>query len=157
MAQLAMKIADEPGRFFSEQCKMRYAANRLDGVAQNQIQPYIDRKREDLKLESLEKLLDLLQLTFGDQNIRATANRELLKLKQRDREFAQYYAEFQRWVPDVDWNDAADLEVLRQGLSEEWKDSLQHCNIPLDLTEFVKMCLKRDSQIRARATERKSG
>ena len=142
MAQLAMKIADEPGRFFNEQSKMRYAANRLEGVALNQIQPYIDRKTGDLKLESLEKLLDLLQLAFGDQDIRATANRELLKLKQKDREFAQYYAEFQRWVPDVDWNEAAQLEVLRQGLSEELKDSLQHCNIPSDLTEFVKMCWK---------------
>src|SRR6202022_1354180 len=29
--------------------------------------------------------------------------------------------------------------------------------IPSDLTEFVKMCSKRDSQIRARAAERKSG
>ena len=112
MAQLAMKIADEPGQFSNKQFKMRYASNRLEGVALNQIQPYIDRKTGDPKLESLEKLLDLLQLAFGDQDIQATANRELLKLKQKDREFAQYYAEFQRWVPDVDWNDAADLEVL---------------------------------------------
>jgi hypothetical protein len=84
MEQLAMKIADEQGRFFDKQSKMRYAANRLEGVALNQIQPYIDRKTGDLKLESLEKLLDLLQLTFGDQDIRATANQELLKLKQKD-------------------------------------------------------------------------
>jgi hypothetical protein len=60
MAQLAMKIADEPGRFFYKQSKMRYAANQLEGVALNQIQPYIDRTTRDLKLESLEKLLDLL-------------------------------------------------------------------------------------------------
>jgi hypothetical protein len=73
---------------------MRYAANRLEGVALNQIQPYIDRKTGDLKLESLETLLDLLQLAFGDEDIRARANRELLKLKQKNREFAQYNGEF---------------------------------------------------------------
>jgi hypothetical protein len=118
--------------------------NRLKGLDLNQIQPYIDRKTGHLKLESLEKLLDLLQLAFGDQGIWATAIWELLKLKQTDREFPQYYAEFQQWVPDVDWHEAAQLEVLRQGLFEELKDSLQHCNIPSDLTEFVKMCSKRD-------------
>jgi hypothetical protein len=105
----------------------------------------------------LEKLLDLLQLAFGVQNIQATAKRELLKLKMKDREFSLYYAEFQRWVPDVDWNKAAQPAVLRQGLCEELKDSLQHCDIPTDLTEFVKLCSKRDSQIRAPAAERRSG
>jgi hypothetical protein len=74
MAQLAMKIADKPGRLFNEQFKMRYAANRLEDVALEQIQPYIHRKTRDLKLESLEILLNLLQLAFGDQDIQATAN-----------------------------------------------------------------------------------
>jgi hypothetical protein len=113
MPQLAMKIADEPGQFFNEQSMMRYAAYRLEGVALNQIQPYINRKTEDLKLESLQKLLDLLQLAFEHQDIQATVNRELLKLWQSYWEFAQYYAEFQRWVPDVEWNEAAQLEVFR--------------------------------------------
>jgi hypothetical protein len=111
MAQLAMNIADEPGRFFNKESKMRYTANRLEGRALYQIQLYIDRKTRDVKLESLETLLDLLQLAFGDEDIRATANQELLKLKQKVREFAQYYAEIQRWEPDVNWNEAVQLEV----------------------------------------------
>jgi hypothetical protein len=123
-AQLAMTIADEPGRFFNKQSKMMYAANQLEGVALNQIQPYIDRKTRHLKLESFDTLLDLLQFAFRDHNIRATANRELLKFRQKHRVFAQSYAEFQQWVPDVEWNEAAQLEVLWQGQSEELKDSL---------------------------------
>jgi hypothetical protein len=119
------------------------------GIALNQIEPYIDRKTGDLKLESLEKLSDLLQLAFGDQDIRATANQELLKLRQKNQEFAQYYVEFQRWVPDVEWNAAAQLAVLRQGLSKELKNLLQHCNIPSNLSEFVTICSKCDSQIQA--------
>ena len=51
MAQLAMKIADEPGGFFSKQSKMRYAANRLEGVSpESNSTPYIDRKIGDLML-----------------------------------------------------------------------------------------------------------
>jgi hypothetical protein len=35
-------------------------------------------------------------------------NRELLKLKIKAGEFSLYYAEFQLWVPDIDWNEAAE-------------------------------------------------
>jgi hypothetical protein len=69
IAQLAIKIVDKPGEFSNNQCKMRYAAYRLDGVALNQIKPYKDRKSGDRKQESLKKLLDLLQLAFRDQDI----------------------------------------------------------------------------------------
>jgi hypothetical protein len=157
MGQLAMKIKDEPKRFTNEQKKMRYTENRLEGIALNQIQPYIDRKSGNLKLNSLEKLLDLLQLAFGYQHNGATTNREFLKLKMKNRELSLYYTEFQRWVPDLDWNEAAQLEVLTHGLSEELKDSLQHCDFLTDLTEFVKLCSKPDSPIRARVAERRSG
>jgi hypothetical protein len=81
---------------------MRYAANRLERIALNQIQPYIDRASDNLKLDSLNMLLDLLQLAFGDLDIQATANRELLKLKMKDQIFSLYYTEFQLWVPHVD-------------------------------------------------------
>jgi hypothetical protein len=44
-------------------------------------------------------------------------------------------------------NKAVQKNALKQGLSEELKDSLQHCTKPGDLTEFVKLCLKQGSQI----------
>jgi hypothetical protein len=69
IGQLLLKIADEPKRFTNNQKKMRYAANQLEVIALNQIQPYIDRTSGVLKLDSLDKLLDLLQLAFGDQDI----------------------------------------------------------------------------------------
>jgi hypothetical protein len=66
----------------------------------------------------------MLELAFGDQDKAATAKRELLRLKQRDREFCQYYAEFQRYVADVKWNAEAQMDALRNGLSNELKVSL---------------------------------
>jgi hypothetical protein len=69
LAQLARKIADETGQFFNEQSKIRNAVNSLEGVALNQNQLYIDRNTGDLKLESLEKQLDLPQLALRDQDI----------------------------------------------------------------------------------------
>jgi hypothetical protein len=59
-------------------------------------------------------------------------------------------------MPDIEWNEAAQLEVLGQGIPEELKDSLQHCDIPSDLIKFVKICTKCVLQIWARAAKRKS-
>jgi hypothetical protein len=152
-----LKIAGNPKAFSTEQKKLRYAVGCLKGVALAQLMPLCDEISGEVKLNSLKDLVDLLDLAFGDQDKAATAKRELLKLRQRDREFSQYYAEFQRYVADVKWNTEAQLDALRNGLSNELKDSLQHTEMPEDLVEFVKLCSKRDSQIRARAAERKSG
>jgi hypothetical protein len=119
--------------------------------------PYCDEVSGEVKLDSLRVLVDRLELAFGDQDKAATAKRELLKLKQRDCEFSQYYAEFQRYVADVKWNAEAQMDALQNGLSNELKDSLQHADMPDNIVDFVKMCSKRDSQIRARAAEKKSG
>jgi hypothetical protein len=49
------------------------------------------------------------------------------------------------------------MDALRNGLFNELKDSLQHADMPDNIVDFVKMCSKRDSQIRATATEKMSG
>ena len=155
--QLALKIAGKPKAFNTEQKKLRYAVGCLKGVALAQIMPRCDEISGEVKLDTLKDLVDLLDLAFEDQDKVQTAKRELLRLKQRDREFSQYYAEFQRYVADVKWNEDAQLDALRQGLSNELKDSLQHIEEPESIVEFVKLCSKRDSQLRRRAAEKKSG
>jgi hypothetical protein len=62
-------------------------------------------------------------------------------------EFFLNYAGFQSWVADIDCKEAAQINILRQGLSTELKDSLQHCDIPGDLTEFGKLFSKHNGQI----------
>jgi hypothetical protein len=155
--QRTLKIAGKPRSFDTEQKKLRYAVGRLEKVALAQIMPYCDDVSGEVKIDSLMTLVDMLELTFGDQVKAATAKRELLKLKQRDREFSQYYAEFQRYMADINWNTEAQMDALRNGLSNELKDSLQHADIPDKIVNFVKMCSKRHSQIKARVAEKKSG
>jgi hypothetical protein len=84
----------------------------------------------------------MLELAFRVQDKAVTAKRELLKLKQRDRKFSLYYAEFQRYVADVKWNTEAQMDALRNGLSNELKDSLRHADTPDNIVDFVKMCSK---------------
>jgi hypothetical protein len=70
------------------------------------------------------------------------------EIKQKNREFSLYYAEFQVIAADLDWNPSALRNALRSGLSEEMKDSFIHTDMPDDLPAFVTLCQKRDNHIR---------
>jgi hypothetical protein len=76
------------------------------------------------------------------------------EIKQTNREFSQYYAEFQVIAADWNWNYSALRNALRSGLSEEMKDSIIHTDMPEDLSAFVTLFQKRDNQIRQRKAEK---
>ena len=84
----------------------------------------------------------------------ATAERNMKEIKQKNREFSLYYAEFQVIAADLDWNPSALRNALRSGLSEEMKDSFIHTDMPDELPAFVTLCQKRDNQIRQRKAEK---
>ena len=76
------------------------------------------------------------------------------EIKQKNREFSQYYAEFQVIAADLDWNPSALRNALRSGLSQEMKDSFIYTDMPDELPAFVTLCQKRDNQIRQRKAEK---
>jgi len=76
------------------------------------------------------------------------------EIKQKNREFPQYYAEFQLIATNLDWNPSALRNALRMGLSEEMKDSFTYSDMPDELPAFVTLCQKLDNQIRQRSVEK---
>jgi hypothetical protein len=153
IAQLRMVIRHTPSRFPDEQAKMRYAFNRLSGLALKQVLPHV-RDNGDIGLEGLPAFVQLLEAAFGDPDRVATAERAMKEIKQKNREFSLYYAEFQVIAADLDWNPSALRNALRSGLSEEMKDSFIHTDMPDELPAFVTLCQKRDNQIRQRKAEK---
>jgi hypothetical protein len=93
-AQLRMVIRHKPSTFPNEQSKMRYALNRLSGLALKEILPHI-RENGEVGLEGLPAFLQLLEAAFGHPDRVATAERNMLEIIQKNQEFSQYYAEFQ--------------------------------------------------------------
>jgi len=89
-----MVICHKPASFPEEQSKMRYVFNRLRGVALDQILPHV---WEDgtIGLEDLPAFIQLLEAAFGDPDRVANAERKMREIKQKNREFSQYYSEFQ--------------------------------------------------------------
>jgi len=132
---------------------MRYAFNRPRGVALSQILPHV-RGDGTIGLEDLPALIQLLEAAFGDLDRIATAERKIREIKQKNREFSQYYAEFQVIAADLDWNPSALRNASRIGLSDEMKDSFTYSDMPEELPAFVTICQKRDNQIRQRRAEK---
>jgi len=152
IAQLRMIILHKPNSFPDEQSKMTYAFNRLSGLAVRQILQHL-RKDGEIDLGDLTAILQLLEAAFGDPDRVATAERNIREIKQKNREFSQYYAEFQVIAADLDCNPSALRNALSSGLTIEMKDSFIHTDMPEELPAFVTLCQKWDNQIRHRKAE----
>ena len=80
------------------------AVGALEGRAINQLAPYVTG--ETVALASLEELIRVLELAFGDPDKAGTAQRELEKLKIGAKDtFSSYFANFQRLIANLDYNE----------------------------------------------------
>jgi hypothetical protein len=153
LAQLRLKVAGDLHRFPDAQHQLRYAAGRLEGIALDQVLPLI-KDDNSIALPGLNALCRVLEDAFGDPDRRATAERQLERLRQANREFSLYFADFQRLIADVDWNDGAKRHSLERGLSTELKDALVTLDLPESFPEFAALLQRLDNRIRARSAER---
>ena len=85
-------------------------ANLLRGNAYKMVLPYIQRDRIDLA--STDELWEVLDGAYDDPDRKGTAKRELENLKQANREFSVYFADFQRLMAELRWDDDARKTAL---------------------------------------------
>ena len=116
--QLHLKLFVNKDRFTGEKSGLIYAISRLEGRALSQVQPYV-KSQHEISLPDVPSLLVLLERAFGDPDRKATAQRELRALRQANREFHVYLADFQRIAPDTNFDEEAQRAALQQGISEE--------------------------------------
>jgi hypothetical protein len=124
---------------------------RLEGPTLKQVMHLVCPNR--INLATFEDVASTLKEAYGNPDRVSTTERGLAKLRQGNRDFVTYHAEFQRLVADVDWNDAAKQATFHWGLCDELKDILSTQDIPEDWHEYVTLVKKRDSQFRARKAE----
>jgi hypothetical protein len=151
IALLRLRLIDRPGEFSDEQSKLHYAFSRLEGAALEQLIHLVDNDHVDL--DNFDAFVTSLEEAYGDPDHANTAERALSKLRQGNRDFVSYYAEFQRLIADLQWKDAAKRAALHRGLSEELKDILSTQDLPEDWSGYVAHIKKRDMQFRARRAE----
>jgi hypothetical protein len=85
-------------------------------------------------------------MAFGDPDCVATAEQKQEVLKQTNGNFSTYYAEFQNYTTNVQWNNPAKHTALMRGLNNEIKDALAMSdNVPQQFQEFVAILQQLDN------------
>ena len=95
ITQLRLRAAT----YNNEQAKLHLAINCLTGDAMDQAQAYVTDNR--VNLANLGALITILENAFGNSNRVVEAEMKLCTIEQENRDFAAYYAEFQRYAAEV--------------------------------------------------------
>ena len=130
-SQLLLKTSGNPRRFPNVQHKLRYAFLFLTGKVERTMRIHLRRLVGEDGEEIYEVLFDTfaafltaLDRHFGDPDEQHTAAIALDKLRQTNREFGAYYADFQELMDILNYEDPARRHALERGLNEETLDAL---------------------------------
>jgi tRNA C32,U32 (ribose-2'-O)-methylase TrmJ len=148
---MKIKLAANADRFPTPQHELSYAISRLGGTALAQLIPFVEGAV--INLADMNAFYTILEDAFGDPDRYGHQIRELEDLKQNNREFSLYYADFQRLIAGVDWNDPAKRHALTRGLSRELKRALVFKTERADFHGYVRQLQALDERIRANAAE----
>jgi hypothetical protein len=155
LAQLTLKLTVNHASFPDESVKVGYAASRLRGSAFEWFAAMMSE--EEIPFRNYVDFRRALEAAFGDPDKRATAERELQRLKQGSRSASQYYADFTRLMATLKWDNSSQLYWFRQGLRDEVKDLLVGRDEPHQFGAFVNLVIRLDNAWYARQAERRSG
>ena len=114
-----MYTALQPRQFSSNTTKLLFADSYLCGVAFNWFEPYfyLDGIDRPTWLDNFNKFSAKLQDTFGDPEQARTAAKKIHDLKQ-NKSVGKYWANFQRYAVQTDFNNAAKCFTFRNGLKD---------------------------------------
>lgn len=146
---MVLKLKGNDVWYPAEQDRLRYIFSRLEGAAQQQV---ISRIRLDGSIDfaSTGELWAVLERAFGDPDRKGTAQRTIQDLRQRNREFHVYLANFQRHIDYTGFNEEAKKTALLNGISVELRELLVTQDIKnADLDDTVKICQRLDQRHRA--------
>ncbi|KAG0154713.1 hypothetical protein PDIDSM_281 [Penicillium digitatum] len=119
LSQIKEKLNINRDRFPTPQSRMTYVTNRLKGIPYAQILPYI---RDGIcQLNDFTDILDILERAFGDPNRARNARNELYRLRQGNKEFSLFFAEFQRLAMEGEMHNEALPTMLEQAINREMK------------------------------------
>ena len=94
-----------------------------------------------------KSLFSHLKLAFGNPDHKETAQCQIQTLHQRNWEFSIYFAEFNHYVQNTEYNDEAKKSALMMELSEELKKLLIHSDMQnMGLQKLASHCQKLDNQ-----------
>jgi hypothetical protein len=116
------KLTINSDRFPTPQERNVYVLSRLEGLAYQQVRPYI--RFGIPQFPDYGDILDLLERAFGDPNLASRSTQKLHQIRQQNKDFNVFYAEFQRLALDSGLDDIALVPILERAISRELKQLL---------------------------------
>ncbi|KAH0608719.1 uncharacterized protein H6S33_001853 [Morchella sextelata] len=132
--QMKIKLLGNADRYPTLQSKLSYAFSRLEGVAANQFLQYVGEG--SITLPSMVRFYEVLDTASGDPDRMRTARRNLRNIRQRNRTFADYFAEFQRYAAESGMDEASRIEALMEGINAELDESMIHHDTPATVDAY---------------------
>ena len=134
--QLKLKLNINSDHYSASKSDIAYAISRLEGNALSQVLPLV-KSATEVNIDSIETFFKILEAAFGDPDKKGTAQRKIRSLRQTNRAFHEYLADFQRYIVDTDYNEEARLAALIEGLSQELKSMLMYIPTPRTMMEAI--------------------
>ncbi|ODM21688.1 hypothetical protein SI65_02532 [Aspergillus cristatus] len=128
ISQIHEKMNVNHDRYPTPQSRMTYVTNRLRGAPYAQVLPYI--KKGICQLKDYEEILKILDRAFGDPNRVNNARNELFRLRQANKEFGMFFAEFQRLALEGEMSEDVLPTLLEQAINRELRGMLMHNEPP---------------------------
>ena len=128
--------------------KINYAYGRLEGKAEKQILPRMNRANA-AAIRNMDDFFQALQTCFGDPDKKFSAQQFIFKLKQANKPFSEYLAAFQAHIGDTGFDESNQLYHFRMGLSRELTNYLITMNTEeMSMDTLIKTCHKLDNAYR---------
>lgn len=126
--KLQQKLLMNEDWFPLERSKVGYAFSRLVDKAMTQLLPRVSKTDNPAAILNMDQFYAALELSFGDPDRKNTAQKKIANLKQANRLFSEYLADFQRWIGDTGYDETNQRFYFQNGLSRE----LQGYLVPVD-------------------------
>jgi len=147
MTQLALIFSSDPARYSMDNAKIVYAVSYLSGSAADWFEPHLRKDTGHISFTMYEAFVRSLKNAYDDPDTRATAERKLHNLKQRDEDCSAYHAEFSTYATTLNYNDMTKIFFFSNGTNQGLKTALSYQASPPDtFDEFVQLCIKLDNK-----------
>ena len=152
---LRVKYQVNADRYDTEGAKLAHAYSLLRGNAQAQVLPRLQSDFD--KIVTVDQLFAHLERSFGDSDKKGTAQRIIGGLRMKNRPFAEYLADFQRYIEDTGYNTDARKSLLEAGLFNELKDYLINTDVrELSYEDLISKCHMIDGRHRVKQAATKA-
>jgi hypothetical protein len=146
ITQYELKFNCEANKFDNDVKRVNYASSRCQGNAWASIEPSINQGRSIYT--TWEEFKTAITRAFGEADSKEVARRKFKAARQGNRSAAAYWADFQRIMADLDYNDAMYIDQFNDGLhiDVQWQLALLDTR-PTTMIEFANRAIALDNRL----------